>query len=224
MRLFAGIPIACFLLAAPGVVHADAASDAVQAVEKVGGRVIRDDTDPGKPVVNVIFQGGKEQVTDALPHLKAFPKLQALSFPYVKSLDDKGSQHLAKLTGLKSLTLVGTSLTDAGLKNLADLANLERLELAGTPVTDAGLKHLAGLKKLRYLGLNATAVTGDGLKDLSGLKDLEQIELFNTPVTDAGLKHLHGMKGLKRVNLRGTKVTDSGKKELQAAIPGLKIE
>lgn len=202
----------------------DPETDAVEALKKVGAQILRDDDDPAKPVVNVIFKTGKEPVADALPHLAALPKLRAVSFPYVIKLDDEGAKHLAKLDGLRQLTLVGTSLTDKGMEHLSKLKNLERLELASTPVGDAGFKHLAGLTKLRHLGLNATKVTGEGFKELHELKALEHVTLFNTPATDAGLKQLAGLKGLKRVDLKSTKVTDAGKKELQQALPDLKID
>jgi hypothetical protein len=141
-------------------------SEAIQAIEKVGGRIARDDKDASKPVVSVTFPERKGDVAPALPHLKAFPKLRVVIFPYVPSLDDKGAEHLANLKGLKVLSLVGTSLTEKGMKHLAGLTNLESLELASTPVTDAGLKHLHGLKRLQVICLADTKVTDRGKKAL----------------------------------------------------------
>src|SRR4051812_42555276 len=98
-----------------GVAYADEA-DAVKVVEKLGGKIIRDDKQPGKPVVGVDL--GLTLMTDAeLKELKGFPKLLTLRL------------------GL-------TGLTDAGMKELKEFTNLTTLELTGTKVTDAGLKEL----------------------------------------------------------------------------------
>jgi hypothetical protein len=65
---------------------------AVQFVEKLGGRVTRDNKASGKPVVAVNLGGTK--VTDA------------------------GLKELAPLKNLTELYLTGTKVTDAGVKEL----------------------------------------------------------------------------------------------------------
>src|SRR5436190_11057360 len=107
-----------------GAARADEAS-AVKAVEKLGGKVTRDDKLPGKPVIGVSFFG--TQVTDA------------------------GLKELKDLTQLKELSLYGPQVTDAGLKELKDLKQLTTLDLSGTQVTDVGLKELKDLKQLTTL-------------------------------------------------------------------------
>ena len=113
--------LACLSVAA----RADEAS-AVKAVEKLGGKVTRDDKLPGKPVIGVNLGGlvpGK--VTDA------------------------GLKELKDLTQLKELVLNG-QVTDAGLKELKDLKQLTWLYLGGSKVTDAGVKELqAALPKCK---------------------------------------------------------------------------
>src|SRR5947208_10389805 len=93
-----------------GAARADEAS-AVEAVEKLGGKVTRDDKLPGKPVIGVNLNHSK--VTDAS----------------LKELKD--------LKQLTTLILTGTQVTDAGLKELADLKQLTSLNLGYTKVTDA---------------------------------------------------------------------------------------
>ena len=103
-----------------GAARADEAS-AVKAVEKLGGRVARDDKLPGKPVVGVDFT--RVQVTDA------------------------GLKELADLKQLTWLRLTDASdVTDAGLKELKDLKQLTSLDLSGTKVTADGV---ADLQKAR---------------------------------------------------------------------------
>ncbi len=137
------IPLAAgvLLLAAVPLFAEDAEDQAVKAVEKVGGMVVRDDKDPAKPVVEVNLHATK--VTDA------------------------GLRELAGLKRLRSLDLDDTQVTDKGLKELAALEGLQTLKLGNTQVTDAGLKELAGLMGMKSLALYGTKVTGAGLKDLA---------------------------------------------------------
>src|SRR5262249_899692 len=92
---------------------------AVAAIEKLGGRVNRDQTKPGHPVVVVNLEGSK--VTDA------------------------ALRQVGELRNLRELHLDSTGITDAGLKELAPLGQLRELHLINTKVTDAALKHLGTL-------------------------------------------------------------------------------
>jgi internalin A len=180
----------------------DAEDQAVKAVEKLGGQVVRDPNDPAKPIVEVNLNGAA--VTDA--ELKELAALKALK-------------------GVQTLYLVNHhGVTDAGVKSLAGLKGLTRLNLDGTTVTDAGLKELADLKGLKELNLVGTQVTDAGLKELARLKGLKELNLFGTKVTDAGLKELADLKELKELNLVGTQVTDPGVVALQKALPDCKID
>src|SRR5262245_59688478 len=89
---------------------------AVKMIEKLGGKVMRDDKRPGKTVVKV--DSIDTEVTDA------------------------GLKELKELKSLKRLELYGCKITDAGLKELKELKSLQTLWLAKTKVTDAGLKEL----------------------------------------------------------------------------------
>src|SRR4051812_43825440 len=106
-----GVVLGLLLLAVAG--QADE-SAAVKAVEKLGGKVTVDETQPGKPVVKVSLRGTK--VTDA------------------------GLKDLKELTSLQELNISGTQVTDVGLKELKVLKSLQTLLLGGTKITDAGLK------------------------------------------------------------------------------------
>src|SRR4051812_40523 len=95
-----------------GAARADEAA-AVKLVEKLGGRITRDDKQPGRPVIEASLVNSK--VTDV---------------------------DLKELKGLKQLTtliLWNTQVTDAGLKELKELKQLNSLDLNITKVTDAGL-------------------------------------------------------------------------------------
>src|SRR5262245_3500831 len=131
----AGVLLGLLVLVVAG--WADEAA-AVKAIEKLGGRVTRDDNRPGKPVVAVNLFGAKVTET-GLKELKELKSLQALKLSGIK-VTDVGLRELKELKSLQSLSLIDTQVTDAGLKELKQLKGLRDLRLGGTRVTDAGLK------------------------------------------------------------------------------------
>jgi hypothetical protein len=220
--------------------RADEAEDhAVKAIEKLNGRITRDQKAKGKPIIGVYLSG--TDVTDG--ELK----------------------ELAGLKQLQNLKLYGTKVTDAGLKELAGLKRLKHLSLYKSEVTDAGLKHLARFKQLKRFNLSKTKVTAKGIAELKkALPDLKiswtadsalthkaedkaakaiqklgafitrdekakrnpivSVDLSDTRVTDAGLKHLAGLRQLRRLDLPVTRVTDEGIADLKQALPKLEIK
>jgi Leucine-rich repeat (LRR) protein len=178
--------------------HADDAEDrAVAAVEKLGGKVVRDPKQPGNPVISVNL--------------------------LAKKVNDEALKDLAGLKQLLSLDLRTTQVTDAGLKELRAFPKLRDLYLSSTKVTDAGLKELRAIDNLQRLEITSTAVTDAGLKELRELTKLQALSLNNTKVTDAGLKELHGLKNLKTLTLDFTRVTIAGLRDLRAALPQTRI-
>jgi Leucine-rich repeat (LRR) protein len=145
---------------------------AVTAIQKLGGKVERDDKDPEKPVVVVNL--GITEVKDAeLEHLKGLSKLRRLTLNDTP-ITDAGLDHIKDLTSLQKLYLVDTKISDAGLERLKGLKGLQILSLAGTQVSDAGLEHLKELKELKEVFLYGTKVTDDGVKPLKeALPDLK---------------------------------------------------
>jgi internalin A len=174
---------------------------AVKAIEALGGRVTRDETLPGRPVVEVDLIETNAQDSD----LKI----------------------LKELKGLQHLYLSDTPITDAGLKDLKELKELQTLFLDGTKITDAGLKELKELKELKGLKtlfLWETQITDAGLKELKGL-GLQKLYLIgNLNITDAGLAELKELKGLRGLWLDSPRITEAGLKDLQQALPKTHIE
>jgi hypothetical protein len=69
---------------------------------------------------------------------------------------------------------VGGSFGDHEASHLKALTKLVFLYLRETQVTDAGLPHLEGLTKLEWLGLDGTQITPEGVKKLKeALPDCE---------------------------------------------------
>jgi hypothetical protein len=107
------------LLTLLGGARADEA-EALEVLEKAGGRPVRDDKRPGRPVVELSFRNSL-RLRDA--HLK----------------------EVAKLPALRSLDLHNTPVTGSGLASLQGLKSLETLVLSGTQVSGDRLRHLLDL-------------------------------------------------------------------------------
>jgi hypothetical protein len=152
------------LLSAAAPLKAGPPSDAVAAIEKLGGSV--------RPVGD----DGKEWEVEL--HLQG------------RDLTDKGLAHVAALKNVVSLNLRDTKITDAGLVHLKGLTTLRTLHLERTQIGDAGIAHLTGLEKLEYLNLYETKITDASLVHLASLKKLNRLYLWQTKVTDEGVAKL----------------------------------
>jgi hypothetical protein len=139
-------------------------AEAIDAIERLGGRLKFADDRPGRPVIEIALGG--TAVSDAdLARLACFPELETLA-------------------------LFDSGIGDAGVSNLKPLANLRTLYLGRTKVTDAGLGALAGMTRLKTLGLSDTRVTDAGLLRLTHLDRLASLNLRRTATTEAGLRKL----------------------------------
>lgn len=156
------------LVPAATFVPQDDVEKAIAEIQKLGGKVERDDKAPGKPVTVVSFATLK--------------------------IDDAALDNVKGLAGLKKLTLNGTAITDAGLERLKGLTSLEKLYLVDTKIGDAGLEHLKGLENLQILSVVGTGVTDAGLDHVKGLKSLKELFLFGTKVTEDAAKALKEAK------------------------------
>ena len=163
----AGIAVLC---SAALPVRADEEEDAAAAVQKVGGLITRDEKAPGKPVVEVSFQGtstGQVIQDKDLATLKGLKHLKTLHLGYVTKTTDAGLVHLKGLTSLEKLNLPETDITDAGLANLTWLKNLKSLGLVFCKgITDKSVPYLIQLKNLEYLNVASTKITPKGIAQI----------------------------------------------------------
>jgi Leucine Rich repeat len=113
---------------------------AVAAIQRMGGKVVRDRAILGHPVVHVDLR--------------------------MTRVTDSDLAVLEHLRGIQSVYLSASGITDAGLVHLEKLTRLRRLDLDFNPITDAGLAHLEGLINLRVLDIHGTKITTAGVERL----------------------------------------------------------
>ena len=99
----------------------------VQALEKLGGLIIRDEKAPGKPVIEVRFMEEVRLPDEAFKHLQALPKLTSLSLGR-SEVNTAWMAQLAGLTNLRSLHLTDQE-TDAALLHIGKMTRLQSLRV-----------------------------------------------------------------------------------------------
>jgi hypothetical protein len=136
--------------------------------------------------------------------------LQALPTDRVRPSDGY-MEHIARLTGLKSLALGISSVTDADVQRITNLASLEYLHLPDQ-IGDTGLAYVAELPSLKglYIECANSRLTDAGLRLLAKTKSLEELYLRGERMGDAGLVYLRDLPRLKYLALYGSHFTDAG--------------
>jgi hypothetical protein len=196
-------------------VQIDVAAEAraVDAVQRLGGRVETEGPDPGGgAVVKVDLARTKVTETELRKALQDLPRLQELSLLKCGWINDAALAHLLGRNQLRVLDLSHTGVTSAGLTVLKGLPQLRTLRLHGCKgIGDAALDHLKGLAHLQELSLIETAVTGTGLEALKDLPELRKLNLQScAEIDDDALPRLKTLGKLTDLDLSGTRVTAAG--------------
>jgi hypothetical protein len=181
--------------------------EAVAAVRRCGGLVYYD-----YEYVNGRFTGGRgpwaPRWLRGLLGDEFFQEVRHVNLTYGdatgKCLDeangltyDRVLARVARLPGVRWLTLMGNQATDEGLRHIGTMTGLEVLFIwDASSVTDAGVAHLAGLKNLKAVHINDSNLTDASLALLSGLPSIESLSLPGNRFSDAGLARLTGKERL----------------------------
>ncbi len=130
---------------------------------------------------------------------------------------------VARLTGLRTLSLGSAEVNPRSLSLLTSLSRLEQL-YAPDKTSDAAMAEIAKMQSLKILDIGPSRMTDEGLRSLGELTSLEVLGLYgNAGVTDAGLKALTQLRSLRHVRLgKDGPFTDRGMEYL-AAMPALKV-
>jgi hypothetical protein len=204
--------------------------EAIGAIQRLGGKVERDDQGN---VMRVSYAGDDRGIDPImqlpfvrellLPHsyvtdrglrkLKEYSYVELLVLSHT-STSDQGAGYLGRMRDLRGLFLEGTRITDRGMQ---DIANLTELRVLSTPgqLTNASVASLANLRKLEVLYLVEPAIDDKGVALLGDLYSLRQLYLRGSQLTDAGLESLDGLTNLELLDLSGTQVAGPGLSSLK---------
>lgn len=227
-RLWAGLLV---LVASVVTVRADDAEDKTEQrvaklAERCGGWVTltRDETQPGRPVVGVLFFTASSDPTylkkdpEVLKELAAFKHLRRLELVGLVVSKDEG-QAVGGLESLESLTLTG-ELNANGAKGLTAAKKLQSISLITSAFSADAVRELGNVKSLTALSISRCIQVDTMLKEIAGLKNVTTLSLSGDrnfgEVTDAWVKALAPMENLTDLELLNTKVTTVGVGHLAA--------
>jgi internalin A len=192
---------------------------AIAEIIKIGGKIERDDTLPGKPVISVTIlpeKRGESLTEESLAYLGNFKQLQRLGIGFFgkanPGLTDKDMIYLKDLTNLRYLCLRITRISSSGLVNLRDMKNIETLIISDSNISGIGLQNIKYMAKLNTLELSSCDLIDEDMEYIKELNNLETLIIsHNIKLTDKGIDKLIGLKKLKKLNLFGIyTITDHG--------------
>lgn len=222
-----------FALACCGMATAND-SDRVKTLGKLellGGKVVRDQNSPDRPVRGIDFHDSTRLTEKHLHLLKGFTDLGWLDLGTIAITDDS----------LKELTqaLPNTRIYYQSAAEAKAISQIEQLggqvrrdpQLPGRPVISANLfwkRNQPGDKKfddthmslldsfpsLIHLSLSETAITDAGFKQFQGWKNLKSLRLDNTAITDDSVREISEIPNLQSLSLQNVPVTAKGLREL----------
>ena len=169
------------LMSAPGQTPARGAEadPLLRDIEgKWKGQVVRDQADPKRPVIQIVFHCTSHVPDDVIEQLVAYPQLRTLGLVGGQHLTNKGLEHISKLTNLETLEVRNEKLTADGLKHLTKLPKLKSLFLWDVKLNKENGAALEGLKSLEVLELREVAVSTEAMASLKKLPRLMKIEVF----------------------------------------------
>jgi hypothetical protein len=192
--------------------------------------------------------GGTTSIPQAMPHLRALPKLKNLvvwlpeqsiadddlqpleSLPFLRSLvvGAQSGRHislacLGALPKLEVLEVFRGKLNSDDLEQVGRSVRLRRLSFSFIPIADGDVAHLAALERLAELRLEVAQLTDAGIAYLRPVKSLRRLNLLGNRITDAGIPHFCELHELREVILSPPGVTDTGVAELQKALPNCEV-
>ncbi|HZZ70787.1 MAG TPA: hypothetical protein VFE24_00935 [Pirellulales bacterium] len=134
------------------------------------------------------------------------------------NIDDKLLTCLARLRGVKSISIDHAQCPPDILQYLIRLPNLEDVSLSPAVAHGGeGLYWLAAAPKLKSLSLTKAKLSEDGFRALGQLKQLQILDLTGAACNDDNLRCIAAMSNLEELNLNGTsQITDTGVRELGA--------
>ena len=190
-------------------------AEAVALVQRLGGQV----NAPDGRAVAVQLHGTAVRDQD-LAVLETLERLYHLDLGNT-DVSDVGLAHLARVSTLASVNLVGTRVTFEGVAVLSGLLPDLAVHVAELPANPAEREAIAAIRAVggsvlfgktgaRSVDLANRQIADDDLRHLSGFANLRYLSLRDTPVTDDCAPNLQGLHALEELWLFGTQVGDGG--------------
>lgn len=148
-----------------------------------------------------------------LDHLARLTQLRELELGYCRQVTAEGIAELSKMKALEAICVDGIQIDDATLAMLSAMPSMVSIRMRGThAVTNAGLEHLAKMTKLRHLDLRSClGLTDAGIGHLKTLGELESLSLLaSRGITDKSLAFASSLRALKHLEMSYTQITDEG--------------
>lgn len=194
----------------------------ISKIELLGGKVTREETPLGRPVVEVDFEASKRVSDNYLHLLRAFPHLETVNLNGCERITDAGLAELQVLANLTTIRLIETQVTASCAGILAKLPRLQEVELSNSDIAVALrayrskslpplriVEQASAIEKLRKLGLEFK-------RDLTAATHpVTRIDVERTDaLRDADLPLLRFFPNLNTLYLWHTRITDDGLKEI----------
>ena len=180
---------------------------AIREIERIAGKVLRDEKMPGRPVVSVDLTG--RRLRHVLPAISCLRSLRVLNLA-ATDITEADLAELRGLDNLEQLDLAGLQITDAGISEIIRHRRLTSLDLSSTQVGDFRIQRLWQLPNLTTIRLCGSRITDSDLQGIGALDKLSVLELSDNGITDQALRELVRLKSLRTLDLSYTKITDHG--------------
>lgn len=160
---------------------------------------------------------------DGLGKLAQFPLLESLRFePAPTSALEL--ELVARVKGLRRLSLNGGNIVERDLAPLAALEQLAELEFSAINFDEHATAPLSSMMRLKKLTFSSCDIGDDDLTPLFQSSSLEQLSLFDEKITNAGLLRLAELKSLKELRcLRAKGVTPEAIEQFRKLRPDVEF-
>src|SRR5262249_27783670 len=119
-------------------------------------------------------------------------------------------------TGLRHLSLFGSTVDDEVFQHVGGLQELRRLRAGRLKITNRSMTYLALCDQLEELDLADNQIGDLGVWRLAGMRCLRRLDLARLPISDDSLRYLVGMQQLRRLELACCDIYEHGLAYLEA--------
>lgn len=153
---------------------------------------------------------------EGITHLASLTTLDSLLLLGCSGINDKGMRAISGFN-LKLLVLgLCSGITTAGFRQIDNLVNLEKLQIFGCDIDDSTVLRLCSLTKLTKLiiGDKLHRISDTGFRDIANLINLEELGLC-CDISDSGFLKVCTLSKLVKLNITGCReITSAGFRDI----------